>query len=416
MLRPKGDKKRQRSAELPTYFSVIDPGTTSLRVLVVEVSGGRSTVWGWAEKKGWAGEELHIRDLLLTCEDLQAEAEQMARDRADRWFLPDQMLVGLPASQLRGRAWPVTQRRSRPERPVDERELEALLGRALRLAINRLWGGMPETTASGTPEWLLVDALPVDLSVDGRRVTDPVGFRGREIGATVFAALGRVRVLEAWQLVAEHLEFSTLILMVAPLALAAAQTGTQGILVDIGGAATDLTWWRNGRPLSLESLATGGGAVTRTLIRKWGLSRDRAERLKWAYASGKLHDEARAQVLGVMSPALQAWLEETEVALARLNDGWDEPLPQRLDLLGGGSALPEAAEAIAALAWSQRLYFDRYPQVCRLRPTDVPDVVNRTELGRREGDIPALALAAWAAHESRTPDRPTRILGELCQE
>ena len=99
--------------------------------------------------------------------------------------------------------------------------------------------------------------------------------------------------------------------------------------------------------------------------------------------------------------------------MARLNR--DEPLPQRVFLLGGGSALPEMAEAVRSLAWSQRLHFTRYPQVGQLRPTDVPGVVNRTGRGRQMGDVSALALAAWAAQQEQPPERPARILSELCQ-
>jgi hypothetical protein len=257
----------------------------------------------------------------------------------------------------------------------------------------------------------LVDAAPVALTVDGRGVTDPVGFRGKEIGATVFAGLARVETIQTWGLVARELEFSTLILAAAPLALAVGLSEPQGMLLDVGGATTDLTWWRTGRPVALDSLPTGGMALTRALVQKWSLSPERAERLKRAYAAGRLPDDAQAQVGEIMSSALRAWSEETEAALARLSQ--DELLPQQLYLLGGGSILPEMFEAIRSLAWSQRLHFSRYPQVDRLRPTDVPGVVNRTDLGRGAGDMSALALAAWAAHQNRPSERPARILAEI---
>jgi cell division ATPase FtsA len=329
----------------------------------------------------------------------------MAHDLTGRVILPDQFLAGLPGSQLRGQAWSVAQKRSRPRRPVEERELEALLERALRLAVNRLRGD--------DAGWLLVDAAAVSLTVDGRRVTDPVGFRGQEIGATVFAALARAEVVEAWGLVARELDFSALTLTATPLALAAGLSNVQGILVDVGGATTDLTWCRAGRPVVLDSLPTGGEALTRSLSLKWRLTSDRAEYLKRAYAGGQLNEEATGQVRDVMSPILQAWLGETEEAMVRMNR--EEPLPQRLYLLGGGSVVPEMADALRSLAWSRQLSFARYPQVDRLQPTDLPGVVNRTSLGRDPGDVPALALAAWVAHQSRPPDRPARILAELYQ-
>jgi hypothetical protein len=118
----------------------------------------------------------------------------------------------------------------------------------------------------------------------------------------------------------------------------------------------------------------------------------------------------------VIKPALQSWLVETELALARLNQ--DEPLTQRLVLLGGASATPGLADLVCSLAWSERLHFVRHPEVGYLRPTDVPGVVNRTDLGRQAGDVTALALAAWAAQQACPPDRPARLLAAApsCRE
>ncbi len=404
----KSVRRSQRSSGAPVHQVIVEPGTSTLRLLVVQVADGQATVLGWAEGPGWDPEKTDAQSLLTVCERTLVRAEEMARAPGERWILPDQILVGLPASRLRGQAWPIEHRRSRPDRPVDEEELETLLLRALRLAVNRLCGDREE--GSG---WLLVDAAPVALDVDGRGVTDPVGFRGQEIGAMVFASLVRVEVLETWRLVARELEFSTLTLAAAPLALAAGLPVPQGILVDIGGRTTDLIWCRGGRPVMLDSLPIGGAELTHSLVQKWRLPGDRAERLKHGYADGILVPEARAQVREVLWPTLQSWYEQMEAVLARMNQ--DQPLPQHLVLLGGGSALPEMAEAVRSLAWSQRLHFARYPQVSRLGPTRVPGVVNRTNLGRGMGDVPALALAGWAARQNQPPGRPERVLSELVQ-
>ncbi|MGD9145684.1 MAG: cell division FtsA domain-containing protein [Anaerolineae bacterium] len=345
---------------------------------------------------------------MAACEQALGEAEEMAQAPGGRWVLPDQVLVGLPASQLRGRAWSISQRRSAPDRPVSEQELETLLERTLRLAVNRLLSADQDGAS-----WVLVDAAPVALTVDGLGVTDPVGFRGREIGATVFAALARAEAIATWGMVAQNLEFSSLTLTATPLALAASLTASQGILLDVGGTTTDLIWCRAGRPVMLNSLPLGGRSLTRLLLRMWNLAPDRAERLKHAYSSGKMDPELGAQVLEVLTPGLQNWLEETEVAMAQLNQ--EGRLPEYLYMLGGGSALPELTEAVRSLAWSRRLHFARYPQVGHLQPTDVPGVVNRTGLGQGLGDVSALALAAWAAKQQQPADRPALILSELCQ-
>jgi hypothetical protein len=346
--------------------------------------------------------------LINACDEALVQAERMAQACGDRYLMPDQLVVGLPASRLRGRSWAVAQQRAQPSRLVDERELEALLDRTLRLAVNRLLSEEPESGA-----WLLVDAVPVALTVDGRGVTDLVGFRGQEIGAAVFAAMTRTETVQTWGAVAEELEFSAVTLTAAPLALAAGLPVSQCILVDIGGAATDLVWCSAGRPIVTESLPIGGNALTGALARKWGLTTGKAERLKRAYSGNELNAEAENEVQAVLWPTLLQWLEDMEVALARLCR--DEPLPQHIYLLGGGSALPEMLDAVRSLAWSQRLHFARYPEVCALRPTDVPGVMNRSGLGQELGDVSALALSSWVAKQQHESDRPGRILAELCQ-
>ncbi|MGD8735680.1 MAG: hypothetical protein PVJ85_02900 [Anaerolineae bacterium] len=401
----KGGRRRHRPPNRPVFFGVVEPGTATLRLLVAEATQTQATIWGWAERKGPVASDLDLQWLTSACEDTLSIAEQEAQQRRGQWFLPDQILVGLPASQLRGGAWPVTQRRSRPERRIEEREFAALLERALRLTYNRL-------AEPGGSSWVIVDAVPVSLTVDGHRVTDPVGFRGSEIGATVFAAVARPEAIRTWQSVAQTLEFSTLTVTAAPLALARVMSDPQGILLDVGDTTTDLVWYRSGSPLALESLPVGGAELTTSLMRKWRLTSTRADRLKQAYSGGRLDEDARDQVLAVLAPVLQAWLEQTESALARLNV--DEQLPEHLYLLGGGSLLPEITDAARSLAWSQRLHFTRYPQVGRLKPTDVPGVVNYTELGRGAGDVPALALAAWTAQQMRPASQPARILADLC--
>ena len=408
MWKRNSSRRERHASGTPVSFAVVEPGTTSLRLCVVEADDGQATVLGWAEGPGWTGDEADIASLVNTCDEALVRAEQMTRSSGERWLLPDHLVVGLPASQLRGRSWAIMQQRLESGRPVDERELEALLERTLRLAVNRLVSDLPEDH-----DWLLIDAAPVALSVDGRGVTDPIGFRGRELGAAVFAALTRIGTVQTWGAVAEDLEFSSLTLTATPLALASGLPVAHGILVDIGGAATDLVWCSAGRPVVLETLPIGGDALTAALARKWGLTVQKAERLKRAYSGRQLSAEAETQVQGVLWPALRRWLEDTEAAMSRLSH--DEPLPQHLYVFGGGSALPEMVEAVRSLAWSQQLRFERYPEVSCLRPTDVPRVTNRTGKGRQLGDVSALALASWVAEQHRSGDRPARILSELCQ-
>lgn len=407
--------KGRKGSRAQSCFCVVDPGTTTLRVLIVEAQDRQATVWGWAGIPAVSGSDPDVKSLAFACEGALSLAEEMAQDKAGRWLMADHMVVGLPTSQLRGWAPPVAQRRSQPRRPIEEQELAALLGRALRLAVNRMREPQAQASTgdSASPAWRLVDSAVVALSVDGHGVTDPVGFKGMDFSTTVFSALARTETIDTWCEVARRLEFSALTLAAAPLALAAGLAEPRLVLIDVGGKMTDLICCQAGRPVAIDSLSGGGVGLSRMLVQNWGIAPDKAEQLKRTYGGGGLAGEALAQVKQVLAPAVQAWLANVEAALARLNQ--EGPLPHRLVLLGGGSVVPDVAEALRSLAWSQRLHFARYPEVGHLRSTDIPGVVNRTDLGRGEGDVTALALAAWAVRQTEPPDRPARLLGELCR-
>lgn len=399
---------RQKSAGTRPVaaYAVVDPGSTRLRVLAVGQGAEGPTVFGWGEKAMRAGAECRDEELALAFEEALSEAETMARRRSEGWRAADQVVVGLPAWQLRGWASPVVHKRSTPSREVDERELEALLARAFHLSANKV-------KAPQDREWVLVDAVPAALGVDEQGVTDPVGFRGSVLKASVFAAAARRQTVEAWAQIAEGCGFSDLTVTAAPLALAACPPGAQGIIADVGAAHTNVVWWRAGRPLATGSVDVGGRLLTECLVRQWRLSAEKAETLQVSLSEGQLAADVREQVIEILRPALAIWRHAVEGLLADMHDLSGEPLPHRLLVCGGGSSLPELLDEARALFFSHRLTFGRYPELARLRHTEVPGIANRTEFGRGAGDVPALALAAWSARLAEPVDRPGRVLQKL---
>jgi hypothetical protein len=231
----------------------------------------------------------------------------------------------------------------------------------------------------------------------------------------VFAALTQRETVAMWRMVADELKFATLDLVAAPVAVARTMTEPEGLLIDIGDASTDLTWWQGSCPLALDWLPIGGAAMTEALLRQWNLAQDKAEALKRAYAAGQLRSDAGSQVRDALSPALEEWKYQVERALTNMYQTVDRPLPHLVYLCGGGSALADLEQALRHLVGGGQLWFDRAPMVKMLKPKRVPGVVNRTEFGLRAGDVPALALAARMGSQGMATDRPTRVLRDLCE-
>lgn len=404
----RGRRQRAQGEREPVSACVVDPGSTAVRILIVETTDGYGTILGWEEVAGsWS--RLSPDSAARELETAIRRAEDSAQLASGGDLpIPEDLVVGLPASELRGWSWPIKQGRSRYREPVSERELTALLGRALRLSVNR------QTMGAGRG-WVLIDAVLTSIALDGLGVTDPVGFRGREIEARVFAALAQKAAVERWRRLAEKLRFASLDLVATPVAVAGSLQEADCILLSVGDETTGLIWSEAGMPLAVTSLPTGGAAISSALSRQWGMVPEKAEALKVAYARGRLADHAARQVREAMIPVLQEWLHQTEDAVADMAGTLERPLPCQIALMGGGSALPEMLEAARLLCSSDRLKFDGPVRISQLEPRSVLGVVNRTELGQTPADTPVLALGAWAGRQGRQPDRPARILAELCE-
>jgi hypothetical protein len=373
--------------------------------MVIEATDGLATVWGWAEEvteqATSPGELAEIVGRLV--ERAARETEARARRVPDR----RQVVVGLQTSQTHGSAWSVEQHRSRPDEPVAEQELSGLLARGLRLAASRL----PATAQTSDEGWLLADAAIVELTVDEQGVTDPVGFAGQKLGATLYVAVARHATVDLWEKVATELEFGTLTLVVRPLALAAIMTDRDGVLLSVGATETTIIHHRAGRPRAVACVPLGGLAVLQAMQREWDLSFSEAEALAAAHAEGRVRDEDRHLVPLVINPPLLRWVDESAQALAQIAGG--DPLPAQFTALGGVTALPEMEAAVQSLSVSEGVSFRRYPQFRCLHPGQVPRVVNRAKGGRSAGDVSALTLASWVALQSGEQEYPVRVLGDL---
>ncbi len=268
----------------PTFVSLLDPGTGTLRAAVARLEAGQAAILGWGEA---SAEGLFSPDLLLAdpaalaeaCGAALAAAEAMASDRAKGRVRPTRAVVGLPAIWLWGGEHVHSQARSQADEPVSRREVQGLVARGRRaaeaLALNRL--AVPGA---------VVDVALVEIQLDGLRVSDPEGFRGEALTCTLFAAAAGRATVRAWRLAGESLGLDTLTL--TPMAMPVAHCLPDGdsLLLDVGYEATDLVWLSRGNPLRLGSVLLGGRAMTRSLQEGLGLSAAAAEYLKHQYAAG----------------------------------------------------------------------------------------------------------------------------------
>jgi cell division protein FtsA len=165
------------------------------------------------------------------------------------------------------------------------------------------------------------------------------------------------------------------------------------LFVDVGGGTTDVALVRSGGIEGTRMFALAGRAFTKSLADRLELPFPRAEALKVDYARG-MDVERRAEIAAIVADDVTVWAAGMELVLDELATG--ELLPGRIYLCGGGSRLPEMAEALRQESFWRRLPFSRPPEVTPMAPGMVETITDATDLLVDQQDVTPLGLAFQA--------------------
>jgi cell division ATPase FtsA len=163
--------------------------------------------------------------------------------------------------------------------------------------------------------------------------------------------------LRAAETVAQRLELTLANVVAAPQALATALPQREAILVDVGAQGTSLQLIQHDTLVSATWWPQGGGFFTQSLARTFRCPFQEAEALKRAYVEATLSTRDSDLVSQALAGPVAKWLEtlidRLRQALATQPTTLDArrpgALPARIYLTGGGSLLPDLAQAIKSL-------------------------------------------------------------------
>jgi len=380
-----GTAPRRRSAGHPEAFSVLDLGTTHLKALVcrrsgpvVEVLGQCVMPYGVLEQA--PGSMAELCDRALT----QAEDNSAVLDGCR--LVPDEVVIGVPASTVVARSYEVAYRRRDPSQPLDDAELERILYIGQRTALEELRrGGLPFSDAV-----ILASGTQVRVAVDGHPADDPRGLRGEMITLSLLNIATSNALLRALCRLADALQLAVSGFMVPAQAVVDAlgpALSLDGVGIDIGGRRTVLVAWRQGMVQGWTSIPFGGQDFTQAIQRAYHLDGERAERLKCWYGEGRLSPDHREGVREVLRSPWEHWKDRLIEGLLDLPANGS--LPGYFWLWGGGARLSGAVEAVRAALSDARLSFEGYPQVRLAEPSALRNL-------RLAGEMDALACSGYA--------------------
>ena len=234
-------------------------------------------------------------------------------------------------------------------------------------------------TGNKNVEVRLINSAIVSLTIDGYKISNPIGFKGSDVVIQFYTAFAPLIHVAAIEKVCAELNLDLLTVAVEPFAVCRACLGDDlesnfsSVVMDIGGGTTDIAVVEDGGVEGTKMFSIGGRSFTHQISESLGVDTETAEHYKLDFDSGKLDDRIKAKVETAISRNLSVWLTGVEVALEEFDNIGS--LPRNVLLCGGGASLSLLQETLAISDWYQGLPFARRPVIHLLDVNELPNLI-----------------------------------------
>jgi cell division protein FtsA len=389
--------KIRKSAAKPQehYLVALDIGTEFVKALIGRVNGDKVEIIGVGRKRQGltdmqSGAVTDIAGVVDNCDAALKQAEQMAG------VVAKDVVLGIAGELVKGTSTTIKYKRTDPQSRIEMKELRQILDRVQDRAFERARETLAWETGQQEIDVKMVNTAIVDVQIDGYRVTNPIGFQGRDVSIQLFNAFAPMVHIGALQQVGNNLDLNVINIAAEPFAVAKSVGGEDSadfsaIFIDIGGGTTDIAVVDNGGVEGTKMFGIGGRSFTKRIAAVAGVSFEQAEEMKLDYSAGKLaHADDRKAVEEAVTADIKVWLSGVELSLSEFDK--IDHLPAKILLCGGGTGLPQIVEALKG-DWYKKLPFARKPMVSHIEPSMVARVVDTTGQLTSFADITPMGLA-----------------------
>ena len=383
------------SAPEPEYILGLDIGTEYVKALIAKVNEDNIEIVGVGRAHQSLG-DMHqgaiadIAGVVHNCEDALAQAEKQAELQAKR------CVIGIAGELVKGVTNTIRYRRPQADRPLDETEMEFIIEKVQARAASKAQKQIALETGNDDVEVKLVNSALVSIHIDGYKVSNPIGFQGRDVAVQIYTAFAPMVHIGALERVADELDLELVAVAAEPFAVSRSVLGTDAnsaftaILADVGGGTTDIAVVNDGGVEGTKMFGIGGRSFTRIIASELNIPYDQAEKLKVNIDDDKVKDSVKKDVAEAIDKTLEVWLAGVELALSEF-DSVDH-LPPRILLCGGGASLQQLVTALEKTEWYHDLPFTKRPSVQHIRPSDVAGIEDTTGEASDHTFITAMGL------------------------
>ncbi len=338
----------------------------------------------------FSGAIADIPAVTRVCERALAQAEEMAGVTCKR------VTVGIAGELVKGNTSNVHYRRKNGNKPLSEQEMDLIIQRVQEQFGEQARKEVALETNNPDIEVRLINSAIVSLSIDGYKISNPIGFKGSDIAIQFYTAFAPLVHISAIEKVCAELNLELLAVAVEPFAVCRACLGDDidsnlsSVVMDIGGGTTDIAIVDDGGVEGTKMFGIGGRSFTHQIAESLGVDFNTAEEFKLNPSSPDLNENAREKMEGAIINNLEVWISGVQLAL----EDFDllEVLPNKILLCGGGAGLVPLQELLATADWYIDLPFSRRPVVHLVDSSDLPGVVNRSTAELDHSFVTAVGL------------------------
>jgi len=377
------------------YLVGLDIGTEYVKALIAHVKDDQLEVIGVGRAHQELG-DMHagaiadIAGVVRNCEDALAGAEEQAGLQAKR------CVIGIAGELVKGVTNTIRYRRPQPDRPLDEAEMEFIIEKVQDRAATKAQKQIALETGNDDVEVKLVNSALVSIHIDGYKVSNPIGFQGKDVAVQIYTAFAPMVHIGALERVADELDLELIAVAAEPFAVSRSVLGTDtnssftAILADVGGGTTDIAVVNDGGVEGTKMFGIGGRSFTNTIASELDISYNQAEKLKVNIGDEKVKESVKKDVAKAVDKTLEVWLAGVELALGEF-DSVDH-LPSKILLCGGGASLQQLVEALEKPEWHKDLPFTKKLTVQHIKAADIVGITDKTGEASDHTFITAMGL------------------------
>lgn len=384
------------------FFTGLDIGTSSIKVLVAEFISGEMNVIGVSNIPSTGVKDGIIIDIEAAAAAIKTAVEQ-AEEKAGMTI--DKINVGLPANLLQIEPSQGMIPVPSESKEIKDEDVDSVVKSAL--------------TKSITPEREVISLVPEEFIVDGfQGIRDPRGMMGIRLEMRGLIYTGPSTILHNLRKTVERAGISVENIIITPLAMARTvlnegEREFGATLIDMGGGQTTVATMR-AQELQYTNIYTeGGDYITKDISKVLKTSMSIAEALKFNFGQANINEASETETVKVDVVGSEEPVEVTErylseIVSARVRHILDRvkqdlergrllDLPGGIVLVGGGAIMPGVVDvAQEILGTNVKLHV---PNQVGIRNPMFANVISLVEFVGKMSEVDVLAQNAVSGEE-----------------